>query len=177
MRAPAPIFAPAPTKTGGTSRAAGLTSAVRIDERVVGAERVAELGGEVALEHVAMGLQIGVRGPDVEPVAGERNPVDRLLLDEKRKDLALDRNGAARRDQVEHVRLEHVQARVDQVGVDLLRARLFEEAPHLPVPVHPHEPVAGRILDGCEQDRRARWAARDGRRRARRDRFPAASRR
>ena len=105
------------------------------DEGVVGAERVAELRAEVPLEHVSVGLQVRLGRADVEPVARQGDPVDGLLLDELREDLALDRDGAVGRDQLEHVRLEHVQARVDQVGVDLLGRGFSRKLSTRPAPL------------------------------------------
>ena len=100
----------------------------RVDEREVAAERLAHLGRERALEDVAVRLQIRLGRPDVEPVAGERDAEHGALLGEPREDLALDRHGAALGHELEHLGLEHVQAGVDEVGVDLLGPRLLEEA-------------------------------------------------
>ena len=73
-----------------------------------------------------------------------------------REHLALDRDGATRRDEVEHLGLEHVEARVDEVGVDLLRTWLLEEGLDASVRGGPHEPVAARVRDRRQQDGRLR---------------------
>ena len=123
-----------------------------VDEREVGAELVADRGLEDALEHVAMCLQVRLGRPDVEPVAGERDPVDRALRREPREHLALDRDAAFRRHELEHLRLEHVEPGVDEVGVDLLGPRLLEEGLDATVRGGADEPVPARVGDRCEQD-------------------------
>ena len=120
------------------------------------AERVADLGLEDPLEHVAVRLQVRLGRADVEPVAGERDAVDGALRGEPREDLALDRDGATRGDEVEHLRLEHVEAGVDEVGVDLLGPRLLEEGLDTTVRGGADEPVPARVGDRREQDRRLR---------------------
>ena len=102
-----------------------------------------------------MGRQVALRGADVEPGAALREGVE-ALADERGEDLALDRDRATGGDARQHVRLEHVGAGVDQVGVDLLGPRLLEEAEHLPVGGGAHEAVAARVVDGRERDRGAR---------------------
>ena len=74
-------------------------------------ELVADLGAEPALEHVVLRLQVRVGRAHVEPVPRQRQPVNGSLGAELREHLALDRDGATRRDQVEHARLEDVEAR------------------------------------------------------------------
>ncbi len=127
-----------------------------VDEREVGAERVADLRLEDPLEDIAMRLQVGLGRSHIEPVARQRDPVDGPLLRELREDLALDRDRAVGWNELERLRLEHVQTRVDQVGVDLLRPGLLEEALDPTVVREPDEPVAARIGNRGQQDRRLR---------------------
>ena len=103
-----------------------------------------------------MSLEIRLGRSDVEPVAGQRDAEDRALGGERRKDLALDGDGATLRHEVEHLGLEHVQAGVDEIGVDLLRPRLLEERLDAAVRRRADEPVAARIGDGSQEDRRLR---------------------
>ena len=131
----------------------GVDLGGRGDEHEVATELVADLGAEPALEHVVLRLQVGVGRAHVEPVSRQREPVDGSLGAELREDLALDRDGATGRDQVEHARLEDVEARVDQVGVDLLGPRLLEERRDPAVGSEADEAVAARVGDGREQDR------------------------
>jgi len=130
----------------------------RIDIGEVAAEGLPHLRREVPLEDVAVRLQVRLRRPDVEPVAVQPEPEEAPLLDEPRKDLALDRDGHVRRDQLQHLALEHVEPGVDQVGVDLLGARLLQERADRAVLVQAHEPVAARVRDRREQDRAERAA-------------------
>ena len=103
-----------------------------------------------------MRLQVRLWRPDVEPVAGKRDPVHGALLGEPREHLALDRHRAALGHEVEHLGLEHVQPRVDEVGVDVLGPRLLEEALDAAVVDNADEAVAAGVGHGREQDRRLR---------------------
>ena len=132
---------------------------------------------KMPLEHVAVRLEIRLGRADVEPVPRQRDPEHGAFVGEPREDLALDRDGATRRDEVEHLGLEHVEAGVDEVGVDLLRPRLLEERLDATVRGRPHEPVAARVGDRREQDRRLGARSSDGTRPSRRGRPRAASRR
>jgi hypothetical protein len=67
-----------------------------------------------------MRLEVRLGRPDVEPEAGQREPVHRAFRTELWEHLPFDRDRAIGGDQIEDARLEHVEARVDQVRVDLL---------------------------------------------------------
>jgi hypothetical protein len=74
--------------------------------------------------------------------------------DEGREGLALDRDGPAVGDPVEHPRFENIGARVDQIRVYLAGIGLLEEAEDAAVGVRAHESVAARIGHRCERDAR-----------------------
>ena len=82
----------------------------------------------VALEDVERALEVALGRPDVEPVGvGGVGRTGRRRR--ARPDLALDRDVAARRDQVEHAALEHVRAGADEVRVDLVGASASRRTP------------------------------------------------
>ena len=58
----------------------------------------------------------------------------------------------ARRDVVEHLRLEHVDAGVDGVGEDLAPTRLLEEAFDASLFVHDDHAELQRVLDALQGD-------------------------
>src|SRR3989304_1324465 len=64
------------------------------------------------------------------------------------EEVALHGDGAARRDQVEQLALEEVDARVDGVGADLLARRLLQEGPDPAVGLRLHQPEGRRVLPG-----------------------------
>src|SRR4029077_2170558 len=59
-----------------------------------------------------------------------------------------------RRDSIERVGLEDVDAGVDRVGRDLLWIRLLEKAADVRLGVYLDEPVRGGIVDGRQHDGR-----------------------
>ena len=156
--APSPTCTPSPSSAGPrTSPAMSQRSPTATRARV---ERAAPAcGAHAPGEDVRGALQVALGRPDVEPVGLAVGEAAQPALGEHRPDLALDRDVAVRRDQVEHRALEHVGAGADQVGVDLLGARLLEEAEHAAVVVDAHEAVGARILDRHERERPGRAAA------------------
>ena len=105
-----------------------------------------------------MRLQVGLGRPHIEPVALERRPVDGTFRGEPREDLPLDRDRVVLGNAGERLRLEDVQPRVDEVGVDLLGTGLLEEGLDAAVVGDPHEAVPARVRHGRQQDRRLRPA-------------------
>ena len=118
-------------------------------------------GLHVALEDVEGGLEVALGRPDVEPVGVGREG-EEPVADEPRPDLALDRDVAVGRDEVEDAALEHVGAGADEVRVDRVGGRLLDELAHGVVVVRAHEAVGARVLDRHEGER----ADRAGRARA-----------
>ena len=97
-----------PTTLRPRRRSASTTapSADRIDGRAT----------RRAVEQVEVGLEVLVGAAGVEPVVVGGHGEQRAVGDHRRERLALDRHPPAGRDAVEHRRLEHVGAGVDQVG-------------------------------------------------------------
>ena len=122
------------------------------DGQVAGPEPLGHGGGDVALEDVEGALQVALGRPDVEPV-GLGGEAEEALADEPRPDLALDRDVAIGRDEVEHRALEHVGAGRDEVRVDLVGAGLLDELLDRLVVVQAHEAVGGRVGDRDERER------------------------
>ena len=130
----------------------------RVDRDVVGAERVAHLGLRRSARARRDAPGGSSRACRRRASTGAARAHRGALVDEPREDLALDRDRLVGRDEVEHVRLEHVEAGVDQVRADLLGPRLLEETRDEAVLTEADEAVARRVGDGREQDRRARAA-------------------
>ena len=102
---------------------------------------------------VEVRLEVGRRGPRVEPVAvvgaGEQAPV----AHHGGEGLALDRHPAALGDPVEDRGLEHVGPRVDFVGRRLVTRRLLHEGRHPALVVGGHDAEGGRVGHRVEGDR------------------------
>ena len=128
--------------------------------QVAGPEAIGHGRRDVALEDVEGALQVALGRPDVEPV-GVGGEAEEPLADELRPDLALDRDVAVGRDEVEHRALEHVGAGRDELRVDLVGAGLLDELLDRLVVVQAHEAVGGGVVDRHERERadRARVAS------------------
>ena len=75
-----------------------------------------DLQADLAVEGVAVGFEVLLQAADVLPVAVAEHPVERLaLLEQSGEQLMAEIIWFARRDIVEHLRLEHVDAGVDRV--------------------------------------------------------------
>ena len=125
--APASIRTRSPSTTCGPTTAPGaITHAVADDGRsvelsvdravgaareAVGVEALAHRGPHAAGEDVRRALQVALGRSDVDPVGRVVRVAVEPRADELRPHLALDRDVAARLDQVEHAALEHVRAR------------------------------------------------------------------
>src|SRR5271165_4433782 len=94
------------------------------DRHPAAAEALAHRGGDVALDDVEGPLEVAGGRADVEPVALRRVAVE-AVADEPWPHLALDRDVALGRHQLEHLALEHVGAGADQVGFDLISAGAY----------------------------------------------------
>ena len=70
------------------------------------------------------------------------------------KEAALDRPGRVFRDAVEGVGLENVDAGVDSVAGDLVRARLLQKPPDVAVRIGLDQPVGRGIFDRGQDDGR-----------------------
>ena len=119
--------------------------------QVAGAQAVGHGRGDVALEDVERALQVALRSADVQPI-GVGGVAEEPLADELRPDLALDRDVAIGRDEVEHLALEHVGAGGDELRVDLVGAGLLDELRDRLVVVQAHEAVRGGVADRHERE-------------------------
>ena len=125
-RADRPRRRPRPRRRRRSGRApdvaSGLTSAALGDRTPLrrAARRRPRSTRRSRMSQLACRKRVG--GADVDPVAVEADPVE-PLADQRREDLALDRDLAVRRDQLEHRALEHVGAGVDLAARRSARAR------------------------------------------------------
>ena len=132
--------------------ASGDTERGLVDER--GArDRTGQLRAQAPGQQIVVCGDVALGRPDIGPVAGLPKRAQ-PRTDEGREGLALDRDGPAVGDPVEHGRLEDVGARVDQIRVDLAGIGLLEKAEDAAVGVGAHESVAARIGHGRERDAR-----------------------
>ena len=161
---------PDSSRAGASTLASGSTFAASSTKSPAPSSRAPAAGLDAPLEDVPARLQVALGGADVHPVAIQ--PVtEQALADEPREDLALDRDHPARRDQVDHARLQHVGAGVHLVGVDLAPgpASRGTRAPRLrggglgargSRPAGPaNEAVRARIRDRVQRDGRRRVRA------------------
>ena len=109
---------------------------------------------DVLVERVEVRLPVLVEVADVLPVAVHDEPVERAShLQQEREELLREVVRPVGRDVLEHLGLEHVDARVDRVREDLAPRGLLEEALDAAVVVGDHDPELERVLDGLEPDR------------------------
>ena len=126
-----------------------------VDRQPVAAQALADGRLHVALDDVEGALQVALGRADVQPVALRGKAVE-ALADQQRPHLALDRDVAIGRHELEDLALQHVRAGADQVRVDRIRARLLDEVAHRAVLVEMHEAVGARVGDRHERERRLR---------------------
>ncbi len=113
-----------------------------------------DVEADVFFEGVEIRLPELVEIPDVLPVAVHDVPVDRAPhLEEIREELFGEVVGAVAGHMLQHLRLHHVDARVDRVGEHLAPRRLLEEAFHPPFLVRDDDAELERIVDRFEPDR------------------------
>ena len=92
-----------------------------------------------------MDLAVFLRRPDVDPVPAMDVGAHEIAAGEEcGEESALDRVVLGGRDEVEHARLEDVDAGVDRVGRDLARVGLLEETADPAACIRLHEPVGRR---------------------------------
>ncbi len=126
---------------------------VLADPDVLAEADAGDVGLDLAVEHVAVGGQILLQVTDVLPVAVDDGAVERLAeLEELGEELLAEVVLLPRRDVLEDLGLEHVDAGVDRVGEDLPPRRLLEEALDAPLVVDDDHPEVERVLDAFEGD-------------------------
>ena len=124
------------------------------DPDVAAQPHARDVQAHLLVECVEVRLPVLVEVADVLPVAVEHVPVDRPPhLEQQREELLREVVGPVGRDVREHLRLEHVDARVDRVREDLAPRRLLEEALHLAVLVGDDDPELERVVHRLEPDR------------------------
>jgi len=116
-----------------------------------------DLDVDPALQRVPVGLVIGLDVADVAPVAGrqvpeEGHPTPKHLGE----DVAAPIDDGGRWQEIEHLRLENVDAGVDLVGEDLTPGGLFQEPVDGAVGVSDHHPELQRARDRGQDDGRRR---------------------
>ena len=116
-----------------------------------------DVQAHLLVERVEVRLPVLVEVADVLPVAVEHVPVDRPAhLEQQREELLREVVRPVAGNVRQHLRLEHVDARVDRVREHLAPRRLLEEALDLAVLVGDDDPEVERVVDGLEPDRDSR---------------------
>ena len=117
----------------------------------------ADLEPHLLVERVEVRLAVLVEVADVLPVAVEDAAVHRPAhLEQEREELLREVERTVRRDVLQHLRLEHVDAGVDRVGEDLPPRRLLEEALDAAVLVGDDDAELERVVDRLQPDRHRR---------------------
>ena len=125
-----------------------LDADVLADVDVVLEADARDRGLHLAVEHVAIGGQVLAEAADVLPVAVGDRAEERLAeLEQLGEQLLAEVVGLARRDVVEDLGFEHVDAGVDGVREHLPPGRLFEEALDPALVVDHHDAELERVLD------------------------------
>ena len=110
-------------------------------------------GLDLAVQQVAVGGEVLRQAADVLPVAlGDVAVERRPHLEQLGEQLLAEVVLGVRRDVVEHLGLEHVDAGVDRVAEDLAPGRLLEKALDPPLFVDHHDAELERVLHALEGD-------------------------
>ena len=117
--------------------------------------------GDVHVDHlvedVLVGAEVGVHRAHVLPVAMGHRAVERpAVLQELREDVGREVDWSAGLDEVQDLRLQHVDAGVDGVAEDLAPCRLLEEALDRAVVAGDDDAEVQRPVDRGQPDRRHR---------------------
>src|ERR1700722_3030433 len=101
-----------------------------------------------------MGPQICVQSPDILPVALGDVTVERLAGRENvREHVSREIDRSPRCDEVEDLRFQDVDPRVDRVAEDLTPGRLLQKPFYSSVRIGDDDPELEGIVDGFESDR------------------------
>ena len=127
---------------------------VLADKDVALAPLSGDLDVHPAFERIPVRLVIGLNVADVAPVAARQVAVQRHRIGEHLgKHVAAPIDHAGRRQQVEHLRLDQVDAGVDLVREHLAPGWLFQEAIDGPVRIRDHHAELERVRHRGEHDR------------------------
>ena len=114
----------------------------------------ADVDADVAVEHVGVRTDVGVERTDVLPVVVGDVAVHRVAGREQRREhVTREVDDLVRRDEVEDVGFEHVDARVDGVGEHLAPRRLLEEPVDAAVRLCDDDAELERVVDVLQGDR------------------------
>ena len=153
MTAPARTLTFEPMTTWLPSVASGSIFAPSPIQRPSRATHAGDVDHRLAVEHVSVRLHVRLAAADVAPVAVEHASVQGVaLLHQKREQVAREVEGRAFGHEVEHPRLDDVDAGVDRVREDLAPRGLLEEAFDAPVFVGDDHTELERIGHALERD-------------------------
>ena len=147
--APAPIVTLLPMATGEPISAVGSISMFSpFQTPALFAQRDVQV--DQARQSIEVGLPVDLQVADVFPVGGRGEAVEGTACGEEAgEDVVAEAPERVRRDQVEDVRLEDVDARVGRVGKHVAALRLFQKARDAAVFVgHDDAELRGVIHDG-----------------------------
>src|SRR5665648_282917 len=112
-----------------------------------------DAGLDLAVQEVAVGREVLGQAADVLPVAlGDVAVQRRAHLEELGEQVLAEVEGFVGRDVIEHLRLEHVDARVDRVAEHLAPSGFLEETLDAAFVVDHHDAELERVLDALECD-------------------------
>ena len=112
-----------------------------------------DVAADLAVERVPVRLHVRLDGTDVAPVILDHDAVQRFVTPEHRREDVLRPVGVrALLDVFEHLRLDHVDARVGVIAEHLTPRRLLQETLDVSLVVRHDDPVLEGIGDGVEHD-------------------------
>ncbi len=140
--------------TAGPSTSSRLSSDGALAHPDVAAQPDARRSqADLAVERVAVGLQVLLEAADVLPVAVADHAVERLVhVEQLGEQVVAEVVGLPLGDVVEDLGLDHVDAGVDRVGEDLAPARLLQEALDAALVVDDDHSELERVLHALEGD-------------------------
>src|SRR6267142_5416689 len=111
-------------------------------------------------QEVVMGLQVTRRRADVHPVCSLWNVRKEWLafLQQSGKQAVLERMIFATRDQIEHLRLEHISAGIDVLTGGFIRLWLFQKAAHAAISFGFDDSIRAWVFNRSQYDSRERFA-------------------
>ena len=121
------------------------------------------LDADLAVEQLLVRGAVRLERADVFPVAVDDGSEQlQAAVEHGREHVAREVDDLALGDELEHARVEHVDARVDRVGEHLAPGRLLEEPLDRAVGAGDHDAEVDGVLDPLQRDRRERALRHDG---------------